>query len=101
MAVKAFRRKRLLIGAAICSEIGQMLAGYSIGGCITSTLVGFVGAVIGTWTANSCGLPEIFAIKIAGQAFPIDWLVTGSAFFVASSLSYTWTRDDLIFIIIK
>jgi uncharacterized membrane protein YeaQ/YmgE (transglycosylase-associated protein family) len=73
----------LLIIAAVCGAIGQALAGYSVGGCITSTLVGFVGAVIGTWIAGLLGLPEIFAINVGGRAFPIVWSVIGSALFVA------------------
>ena len=73
----------LLIIAAVCGAIGQALAGYTVGGCITSTLVGFVGAVIGTLIAGLLGLPEIFAINVGGRAFPIVWSVIGSALFVA------------------
>jgi uncharacterized membrane protein YeaQ/YmgE (transglycosylase-associated protein family) len=73
----------LLIVAAICGAVGQALAGYSVGGCITSTLVGFVGAVVGTWIAGLLGLPEVFAINVGGRAFPIVWSVIGSALFVA------------------
>jgi uncharacterized membrane protein YeaQ/YmgE (transglycosylase-associated protein family) len=73
----------LLIVAAVCGVIGQAIAGYSVGGCIASTLVGFVGAVIGTWIAGWVGLPEIFAINVGGRAFPIVWSVIGSAVFVA------------------
>ncbi len=72
----------LLLIAAICGAVGQALAGYSVGGCITSTLVGFVGAVIGTWIAGTLGLPEIFSINVGGRAFPIVWSVIGSALFV-------------------
>jgi uncharacterized membrane protein YeaQ/YmgE (transglycosylase-associated protein family) len=73
----------LLLIAAICGAVGQALAGYSVGGCVTSTLVGFVGAVIGTWIAGALGLPEVFAINVGGRAFPIVWSVIGSALFVA------------------
>jgi uncharacterized membrane protein YeaQ/YmgE (transglycosylase-associated protein family) len=73
----------LLIIAAVCGAVGQALAGYSVGGCVTSTLVGFVGAVIGSWIAGLVGLPEIFAINVGGRAFPIVWSVLGSAVFVA------------------
>jgi uncharacterized membrane protein YeaQ/YmgE (transglycosylase-associated protein family) len=73
----------LLLIAAVCGAVGQALAGYSVGGCITSTLVGFVGAVIGTWVAGLLGLPEIFAINVGGRTFPIVWSVIGSALFVA------------------
>jgi uncharacterized membrane protein YeaQ/YmgE (transglycosylase-associated protein family) len=72
----------LLIIAAICGTVGQALAGYSVGGCVASTLVGFVGAVIGTWIAGWLGLPEVFAVNVGGRAFPIVWSVLGSAVFV-------------------
>jgi len=73
----------LLVIAAVCGAVGQALAGYSVGGCITSTLVGFVGAVIGSWIAGLLGLPEVFAINVGGRSFPIVWSVIGSALFVA------------------
>lgn len=73
----------LLLVAAVCGAVGQALAGYSVGGCITSILVGFVGAVLGTWVAGLLGLPEIFAINVGGRSFPIVWSVIGSALFVA------------------
>ncbi|MBI5729957.1 MAG: hypothetical protein HY963_02365, partial [Ignavibacteriales bacterium] len=37
----------LLLIAAICGAIGQSLAGYSLGGCFVSIIVGFVGAWLG------------------------------------------------------
>jgi uncharacterized membrane protein YeaQ/YmgE (transglycosylase-associated protein family) len=72
----------LLVIAAICGAVGQALAGYSVGGCVASILVGFVGAVIGTWIAGLLGLPEVFAVNVGGRAFPIVWSVLGSAVFV-------------------
>ena len=74
----------LLLIAAVCGAVGQALAGYSVGGCITSTLVGFVGAVIGTWISGQLGLPEVFAINVGGRSFPIVWSVIGSALLVAA-----------------
>lgn len=85
----------LLIIAAICGAVGQALAGYSVGGCVTSTLVGFVGAVIGTWIAGLLGLPEVFAINVGGRAFPIVWSVIGSALFVAALALLTRGRAAL------
>ena len=73
----------LLVIAAICGAVGQALAGYSVGGCVASILVGFVGAVIGTWLAGLLGLPEVFAASVGGRSFPIVWSVLGSALFVA------------------
>jgi uncharacterized membrane protein YeaQ/YmgE (transglycosylase-associated protein family) len=71
----------LLIIAAICGGVGQSLAGYDLGGCFVSIIVGFIGAYIGLWLANRMGLPEIFAIKVGGKTFPVVWAVIGSALF--------------------
>jgi uncharacterized membrane protein YeaQ/YmgE (transglycosylase-associated protein family) len=71
----------LLLIAAICGAIGQSLAGYDLGGCLVSIIVGFIGAYIGLWIAGKFGLPEIFAISIEGKPFPIVWAVIGSAIF--------------------
>ncbi|MBC7949192.1 MAG: GlsB/YeaQ/YmgE family stress response membrane protein [Chitinophagaceae bacterium] len=69
----------LLAIAAICGSIGQALAGYDIGGCVVSIIVGFIGAWIGMWMAGKFGLPELFAIKVGGKTFPIIWSIIGSA----------------------
>jgi uncharacterized membrane protein YeaQ/YmgE (transglycosylase-associated protein family) len=71
----------LLLIAAICGSIGQSLAGYDLGGCLVSIVVGFIGAYLGMWVAGKLGLPEIFAISIEGRPFPIIWAVIGSALF--------------------
>lgn len=71
----------LLLIAAICGSIGQSLAGYDLGGCLVSIVVGFIGAYIGLWIAGKFGLPHFFAITIQGKAFPIVWAVIGSALF--------------------
>ena len=71
----------LLLIAAICGGLGQSLAGYDLGGCLVSIVVGFIGAYLGMWLASKMGLPEIFAISIEGKPFPIIWSVIGSAIF--------------------
>lgn len=69
----------LLIIAAICGAVGQALAGFSLGGCFVSIVVGFIGAYIGIWIAGKFGLPEFFAITVGGKTFPVIWAVIGSA----------------------
>ena len=69
----------LLVVAAICGAIGQSLVGYSLGGCLVSAVVGFVGAFLGLWLARELRLPEVLTVNIAGQAFPILWSIVGSA----------------------
>ena len=71
----------LLLVAAICGAIGQALAGYSLGGCLVSAVVGFLGAFIGLWLARELKLPEIYTVQIGGEAFPIVWSIVGSFLF--------------------
>ncbi len=70
-----------LVIAAICGAIGQSIAGYSLGGCIVSIVVGFIGALIGKWLAAKMGLTYIFPVEIDGKTFPIIWAILGAALF--------------------
>jgi uncharacterized membrane protein YeaQ/YmgE (transglycosylase-associated protein family) len=71
----------LLLIAAICGGIGQSLAGYDLGGCLVSIVVGFIGAYIGLWIAGKMGLPDFFTVNVDGKPFPIIWAIIGSAIF--------------------
>ena len=71
----------LLLIAAICGAIGQSLAGYDLGGCLVSIIVGFIGAYIGLWVAAKMDLPRLFEVSIDGKPFPVLWAVIGSAIF--------------------
>ena len=73
----------LLIIAAIAGGLGQALAGYSLGGCLVSIIVGFIGAYIGLWLARVLGLPTFLTLDVQGEPFPIVWSVIGSALFAA------------------
>lgn len=72
----------LLLIAGICGSIGQAIAGYSRGGCLVSIVLGFIGALLGTWLSEQLGLPELFNVNIGGNAFPIIWSIIGSVIFV-------------------
>jgi uncharacterized membrane protein YeaQ/YmgE (transglycosylase-associated protein family) len=69
----------LIIVAAVAGSVGQALAGFSRGGCLVSTVVGFVGAYVGTWLARELGLPNFIVLNIDGQPFPIVWAIIGAA----------------------
>ena len=73
----------LLIIAAVAGSLGQAIAGYSVGGCLMSILVGFVGAFLGMWLARQLGLPEFLPITVDGETFPVVWAVVGSAILAA------------------
>lgn len=71
----------LLLIAAICGGIGQSISGYSMGGCLVSIVVGFIGAFIGKWLAAELGLTYLLPVDIDGETFPIIWSIIGSALF--------------------
>ena len=73
----------LLLVAGVCGAQGQTIAGYSHGGCLVSIVLGFIGALVGTWLARLLALPDLFVVQIGGQGFPIVWSITGAAVFVA------------------
>ncbi len=82
----------LLLVAGICGSIGQAIAGFSRGGCLTSIALGFIGALLGMFIARALGVGEMFAVNIGGETFPIIWSIIGSALFVAVLSLFTRRR---------
>ncbi len=82
----------LLLIAGIVGGLGQALAGYSVGGCLMSIVVGFVGAYVGIWLARQLGLPELFTVTVEGEPFPIIWGVVGSAILALILGLFTYRR---------
>ncbi len=73
----------LLLIAAIAGALGQALSGYSLGGCLLSIVVGFIGALLGLWMARQLGMPEPFPVTVGERTFPLLWAIIGSALFSA------------------
>ena len=72
----------LLIIAAICGSIGMALAGFNQKGCIISVVVGFIGALLGTWLSRELNLPDLITFKMGdGKSFPIIWSIIGALIF--------------------
>jgi uncharacterized membrane protein YeaQ/YmgE (transglycosylase-associated protein family) len=71
----------LALIAAIAGAIGQSLAGYYLGGCVVSAVVGYIGALIGFWLSRQLGLPEPLVISVGGQPFPVLWSIIGALLF--------------------
>ena len=73
----------LLVIAGLCGAIGQAIAGFSRGGCLTAVAVGFIGALLGAWIARKLGMGEILAVSVGGTTFPVVWSIIGATLFVA------------------
>ena len=78
----------LLIIAACCGALGSALAGYSARGCLTSIVLGLIGALIGTWLSRKLGIGDFIYYK----QIPLIWSVVGSALFVAVVTLLTGNR---------
>ncbi len=73
----------LLLIAGVCGAVAQALVGFTRGGCLASIALGFIGALLGSWMAAEMGLPELFAVQVGGEPFPIIWSIIGAALFAA------------------
>lgn len=69
----------LLVVASVCGSIGASLAGRSYSGCFTNIILGFIGAMIGSWLSGRLEIDDLFYIR----NIPVLWSVVGSALFVA------------------
>jgi len=74
----------LLLIAAVTGALGQAFAGYDLGGCLVSIVVGFLGALVGTWVADFFGLGAFLVVNVGGVGFPVVWAVLGSALLVVA-----------------
>jgi uncharacterized membrane protein YeaQ/YmgE (transglycosylase-associated protein family) len=72
----------LLIIAAVVGLIAQSLVRYWRGGLVLAVVLGFFGALIGTWLARSLGLPEVLTVSVGGVTFPIVWAIIGAVLLV-------------------
>jgi len=68
----------LLLIAGITGSLAQSLVGINRGGCFISILVGFIGALVGSWLGRYLDLPEIWIITIGEIDYPVFWSLLGA-----------------------
>jgi uncharacterized membrane protein YeaQ/YmgE (transglycosylase-associated protein family) len=69
----------LLLIAFICGSVGAKLAGAGNKGCFTSIILGFIGALIGSWLSEKLGITDFIYFR----SIPVLWSIAGAAIFVA------------------
>jgi uncharacterized membrane protein YeaQ/YmgE (transglycosylase-associated protein family) len=82
----------LLLIAGVCGSLAQAITGYSHGGCLVSIVLGFIGALLGTYLARALKLPEPFMVQLGGREFPVIWSIVGAALFAAILSIFTRRR---------
>jgi uncharacterized membrane protein YeaQ/YmgE (transglycosylase-associated protein family) len=78
-----------LVIAGVCGAIARAVVGGTGRGFILSVLLGFLGALVGTWIAHLMHLPLIFSVVIEGHPFPIVWSIVGGIVLVAIAHALT------------
>lgn len=73
----------LLVVAGVCGALGQVISGRRRGGWVISIVLGFIGALLGSWLSRTLELPDPLTIRIEGTRFPVVWSIVGAALFVA------------------
>jgi len=71
----------LILIAAFCGSLGMAISGFHRGGCIISVVMGFIGAMVGTYLSGLVGLPDILTIQVGGASFPVIWSIIGAVIF--------------------
>jgi|SRR5688500_7691511 uncharacterized membrane protein YeaQ/YmgE (transglycosylase-associated protein family) len=72
-----------LLIALICGAVAQALLGYSHIGLLSATALGLLGALLGTWLANSLRLPDLLTITIFGVQAELIWCTVGAILLIA------------------
>lgn len=73
----------LLLTAAVCGAVGELMAGSNSRGWVVSTAMGFVGAWIGMRLTYALALPPILLVEAGFVDYPVVWSAIGSLLLVA------------------
>jgi uncharacterized membrane protein YeaQ/YmgE (transglycosylase-associated protein family) len=84
-----------LVIAGVCGAIARAVAGGTGRGFILSVLLGFLGALVGTWIAHVFHLPLFFTVVIENHPFPIVWSILGGIVLVGIAHALTRPRGYL------
>lgn len=69
----------LVLGAAAAAMV-RTIHGVTRGWVLTAGFLGFLGAMLGTATANVAHLGGLMAIDVGGHPLPVLWSMSGAVF---------------------
>lgn len=73
----------LFLVAAVVAAVGQGMTGFTVGGCLVSIALGFVGTLVGGWAQGEFRLQEPVPFTVGEHTFPLVWSIIGAALFVS------------------
>jgi len=82
MVMSGWSLLMLLLVALVCGAIGRAIAGGTRGGLLTSTALGFIGAIAGSWIGHAMHLTDPLVVHVGGRPFPMLWSIVGAAVIV-------------------
>ncbi len=68
----------LVVLAAVCGVVGQLITGYSRGGCPMAFLAAFAGALAGPWAAERLEWQEPLMLPVGPVEFPVVTSAAGA-----------------------
>jgi uncharacterized membrane protein YeaQ/YmgE (transglycosylase-associated protein family) len=71
-----------LIVALLCGVVAEAIIGYSHGGMISSTILGLLGALFGTWLADLLHLPALLTFRLFDVEIELIWSILGSVLLI-------------------
>jgi uncharacterized membrane protein YeaQ/YmgE (transglycosylase-associated protein family) len=72
-----------LVVAMISGIIAETLYGYSHAGLFSTTVLGLLGALFGTWLASTLQLPALLTLTLFGVQVELIWCTVGSLIVIA------------------
>jgi len=75
----------LVIGGA-SAAVACAITGNTASEFVVLSLVGFLGAFVGSWLAHEVHLPALFVVKVGGRAFALLWPLVGSVVLVPGAM---------------
>jgi uncharacterized membrane protein YeaQ/YmgE (transglycosylase-associated protein family) len=78
----------LTLFSTLCGIVGQMIGGRERGSVGAIVVIGFIGALFGTWMAAFVGLPLLVKFNIGYFTFSVIWSILGSALLMSVASLY-------------
>ncbi|GEM_PF-447377 len=72
-----------LVVALVCGVVAEAIIGYSHGGMISSTILGLLGALFGSWLADVLRLPSLLTLRLFDVEIELIWSIVGSVLLIA------------------
>ncbi len=72
-----------LVVALISGVIAETVFGYSHMGLLSASVLGLLGALLGTWAADTLHLPSLLTLNLFGITVELIWCTVGAIVVIA------------------